>query len=168
MSLFEKFSELTRNYDKAKYDLAVFISDNQKQILIDVSKELKEINGMNKVVIKGYTPCFNDGDACTHSSSVYFNQRYDFGELAEDDSISGLAEFLGAPEEFIYGEDDLYNWEDLNSVNTYSAEDQDKINSLVSMLDDLIERIYDTDYIVFIDLTTDEPTISYQSYDCGY
>ena len=167
MTNLETYIQLKADVARANYELGSFVSDKKKELIMDIAKELKSIPGMNKIIIKGYTPGFNDGDACVHSSEVYYNKRYDFSELAEYE-ISGLAEFLGAPEEFVYEEEGLYNWDEINSVNTYAEEDSDKIKKFANLLDDLIESIYDTDYIVFIDLTTDEPTIKHDYYDCGY
>lgn len=167
MTNLETFIQLQSEVTRTTNELYAFLRDKKKDLILDIAKELKAIPGMNKIIIKGYTPGFNDGDACTHSSEVYYNKRYDFGEIAEY-GIYGLAEFLGAPEEFVDEEDELYNWDEINNVNTYDDADEGKVKQFISLLDDLIEKTYYTDYIVYIDLTTDEPTITHEDYDCGY
>ncbi len=164
MTNLETYIALKAEVSRTTRELYAFLRDNQNDLTLDIAKELKAIPGMNKIIIKGYTPGFNDGDECTHSSQVYYDKRYDFSEIAEE-GIYGLEEFLGAPEEFI---DELYNWEEINNVNTYDDSYEGKINELTSLLDDIIEKTYFTDYIVYIDLTTDEPTITHEDYECGY
>lgn len=56
-TLFEQFKVLKDTTDKLK----------------SVVNELNEINGFNKLIIKGYTPRFNDGDVCEHTSDVYYS-----------------------------------------------------------------------------------------------
>lgn len=164
MNNIEKYVELHNEVTRASDELHKFISDNKSTLIIDLAKEMKKIPGLNKIIVKGYTPGFNDGDPCTHSSEVYFNKRWHFSELSEY-GISNLSSFLGAPEEY---EDELHEWEGLDSVNTYSDEDEEKVEEFISMLDDLIERLYYTDYIVYIDLTGDDPVIDSEDYYCGY
>ena len=167
MTNLETFIQLKAEIDRTANELHVFIRDKKKDLIMDIAKGLKEIPGMNKIIVKGYTPRFNDGDACTHSSEVYYNKGYDFQELAEYE-IYGLAEFLGAPEEFVDEEEELYNWDEISNVNTYDDADQSRINELTTLLDYILEEVYYTDYIVYIDLTQDEPVIKHEDYDCGY
>lgn len=166
MTNLEILIQLKAEVSRTNNELYTFISDKKKDLIMDIARELKAIPGMNKIIVKGYTPRFNDGDECTHSSAVYYNKRYDFGEIAEEE-IYGLAEFLGVPEEFLE-EDELYNWDEISNINTYDDADSNKIGELISLLDDMIETTYYSDYIVFIDLTTDEPTIKTEDYDCGH
>jgi len=166
---FEQFKELSAASSKARQDLYVFIRDNKKDILTDILTELKSVVGLNKIIIKGYTPGFNDGDACTHSSETYYSctQRSkwnDFSDLSEYEI--GIAYFLSNGE--VEDDEELREWEGFDEINTYSVEDNEKVDSLVEYLDELIEEIYHTDYIVYVDLTGDKPTIEHDYYDCGH
>lgn len=166
---FEQFKVLKDKSDKAAQELHVFISDNKKNILNNIAAELKKVQGLNKIIIKGYTPGFNDGDACTHSSETYYSctQRSkwnDFGELSQYGI--GIAYFLSNGE--VDDDEELYDWEGINEINTYSVEDNEKVDELVDHLDYLIEEIYHTDYIVYIDFTGDELKIEHEYYDCGH
>lgn len=164
MNNLETLIKLKAEQEKIANKLYSFVAEKRYELIVDIAKALKSIKGMNKLIVKGYTPRFNDGDACTHNSEVYFNKLYDFQEIAEYD-IYGLEEFLGIPDEFT---EEPWEWEEIRNINTYNDEDEDKINELASLLDYIIEETYITDYIVFVDLTTDEPTVNYRSYDCGY
>lgn len=164
MTNLETYIHLSNEVNSAKLELSSFINGKQFDIMLEIAKKLKTFHGMNKMIIKGYTPGFNDGDACVHNSYAYFNKRYDFSEIAQDD-VPELAKFLNVPEDF---EDEIWEWSDINSINDYEDSDEDEINDLANLLNELIENIYGTDYIVFIDLTTDEPTITHHDYYCGY
>lgn len=166
MTHLETFIQLQAEVERTTKELYSFLNEKHHVLIIDIANELKSIPGMNKIIIKGYTPSFNDGDACSHRSAVYYNKRYDFAEIAEE-QVYGLAEFLNAPEEFVE-EEELYNWEEINNVNTYNDSDEGKVSKLANLLEEVIEKIHHTDYIVFIDLTKDEPTITHEDYDCGF
>ena len=169
MNLFEKFKVLKEVSDDASFNLDKFTQDNKKELINVVANELKQIPGINKIIIKGYTPGFNDGDACTHSSEPYYSctqrsQWNDFSELAEYGI--GIAYFLSNGE--IEDDEDLHEWDGFDSINTYAVEDEDKVSELVGYLEYLIEETYYTNYIVYIDLTGDEPTVDQEEYYCGY
>lgn len=164
MSLLEEFKNKKLASESAEKELATFVNQHSKALLTHVCKELKSINGMNKLVLKGYTPRFNDGDSCTHSSCTYYNKRYDFQEIAEDDTYD-FAEFIGIPDDF---EGEPYEWGGLKNVNTYDDADYSTIRYYVQLADYLAGQIYDTNYIVYIDFTEDEPTLIDHEYDCGH
>lgn len=168
-TLFEQYKVLKDTAYKAESELGNFIHLHKKDLLKTVVDELKTVEGFNKLIIKGYTPGFNDGDACTHSSEPYYSctQRSkwnDFSELSEYGI--GIAYFLTDGE--IEEDEELRDWDGFDIINTYSVEDNEKVDYLVSQIDYLIEEIYHTDYIVYIDLTGDEPKIDHEYYDCGH
>lgn len=165
MSLFEQFEELKAKSDAAERELDSFLSNNKKQLLKDVAAQLKAIPGMSKLVIYGYTPGFNDGDACTHSSYSWYTDR-GFREFAEYDEWSYLS-FMGVPDE-IAESGEAYDWDGFDGVNTYSDEDTPTVNRLVNILEYLIDEIYYTDYMVMFDFSTEETTIKHEDYDCGH
>lgn len=166
MNNIEKYVELHKEVIKMANELDQFISANKHTLIKDLAQEMKKIPGLNKIIVTGYTPGFNDGDPCVHCSTVYYNKTWHFGEFSEYGI--DISEFLGAPEEYQDGEEELCDWEDINNVNTYSDEDSEKVDLYMEMLDDLIERIHYTDYLVYIDLTSDEPTVKVEDYECGY
>lgn len=165
MTLFEQFQDLKTKSDNAENELSKFLSANKRAILKDVAAQLKAIPGMNKLVIYGYTPGFNDGDACTHSSDCLFRD-YHFSEFAEYEEYSYFS-FMNMPEE-IQESGEPWNWEGFENVNTYSDDDEPKVRELVQLLDYLVEQIEYTDYLVMFDFTTEETTITFEEYDCGH
>lgn len=165
MSLFEQFEELKSKSDAAKRELDSFLNNNKHQLLKDVAAQLKSIPGMSKLVIYGYTPGFNDGDACTHSGESWYTDR-GFQEFAEYDVYAYLS-FMGVPDE-ISESGEAYDWEGFEGVNTYSDEDTPTVNNLVDMLEYLVEEIYYTDYMVMFDFSTEETNIVHEDYDCGH
>ena len=141
----------------------------KKELLQSVLTELKRVEGFNKLIIKGYTPGFNNGDACTHSSEPYYSctQRSrwnDFSELSEYGI--GIAYFLSNGE--VEDDEELCEWEGFDLINTYSPDENEKVDGLVGYVDYLIEEIYHTNYIVYIDLTGEEPKVDHDYYDCGH
>lgn len=165
MTLFEQFQELKTKSDAAKCDLSNFLSTNKRQILKDVAAQLKAIPGMNKLVIYGYTPGFNDGDACTHSSECLFRD-YHFQEFAEQEDYS-FFRMMNVPEE-VQDEGEPWNWEGFENVNTYSDADEPKVRELIQLLDYLVEQIEYTNYLALFDFTTEETDITFEEYDCGH
>lgn len=165
MTLFEQFQDLKTKSEEAKNNLSNFLNTNKRQILKDVAAQLKAIPGMNKLVIYGYTPRFNDGDACTHSSECLFRD-YHFQEFAEQEDYS-FFRMMNVPEE-IRETDELWEWEGFENVNTYSDDDEPKVRELIKLLDYLIERIEYTDYLVMFDFTKEETDITFGEYDCGH
>lgn len=167
-TLFEQFKNLKDISDTANSTLSDFINTNKNELLRSVVADLSKIEGFNKLIVKGYTPGFNDGDACTHSSEAFYactQKRYnDFGELSEYGI--GIAYFLSGIDDL--EDDELRDWEGFDSINTYSMEDSERVEKLVNYIDYLIEEIYYTNYIVYIDCTNEEPTITYDEYWCGY
>jgi hypothetical protein len=166
--MFEQFKILKDVSDDAAYTLSRFVSEHKNDLLKSVVDELAKIEGFNKLIIKGYTPGFNDGDACTHSSETYYactQKSYnDFGELSEYEI--GISYFLTCDDDL--QDEDLRDWEGFDSINTYSMEDSERVDYLVKYIDYLIEEIHYTNYIVYIDFTGDEPTIDAEEYYCGY
>ncbi len=167
-TLFEQFKVLKNAAEAAENNLNSFLADKKRDLLKSVVDELNQIEGFNKLIVKGYTPGFNDGDACTHSSDTYYQctQRHynEFGELSEYGI--GIAYFLSNGE--VEEDEELYEWDGIDLVNTYSEEDEEKVDYLVSLVDYLIEEIMFTNYIGYIDLSGDEPTIELEEYYCGY
>jgi hypothetical protein len=167
-TLFEQFKTLKDASDASAYDLRKFVDTNKRELLKSLVDELAKIEGFNKLIIKGYTPGFNDGDACTHSSDTYYvctQKRYnDFGELSEYGI--GISYFLTGDDEI--EDEDLRDWEGFDSINTYSEEDSESVDYLVGYIDYLVEEIHYTNYIVYVDLTGDEPKITEDDYYCGY
>lgn len=136
-----------------------YLSDNIDRIIEDGLIKLKKFDGLNKIIIIGYTPSFNDGDPCEHWSTPYYDD--DLYEIADDNQ-----EFLGLPENLEY--DEYEDYLDENPINIINQENSDEIRFIIGHLEDLLEEQNDTNFKVYIDLTGEEPTIEVQHYYCGY
>lgn len=113
-----------------------------------------EHKNLDMVLVYGYTPGFNDGDPCTHTQystldGDEINDTVDLWDMLEVEDETG---------------DEL---EEINSK--LSREESQKIEYKIDAVDDLLERIYDTNFYLFairkedgsVELTTGD-------YDCGY
>ena len=139
--------------------------------------------------VRGYTPGFNDGELCTHSSYIM-----DYNEFAE--------EYGGDPEGVCQRLDIEYDEDTISDICVYDLpinvayeESKDALNKAhqskfdpesyeskyskhpsvisfnydINMLSPLIERIYDTDYEIIFKLQADGTyTLNKEEYCCGY
>lgn len=134
--------------------------------LSEIFKELFDKHqGLRKIVYQGYTPSFNDGEPCEHSSqgsvcNVYW-RTYSFGPyLSGDDLAEQYEDFfeLDSDKETQHIEHSNIACVDL------SAAEQD-----VNALTEVIDIVYGTNYQVLITLEDDgSVTIESDEYDCGY
>lgn len=154
------------------------VRDNGKEGLKELAKEVFDgVEGLKKFVIVGYTPSFNDGEPCTHSSfygfgnyqwteryskngEYYLNsdelgEREDFEEFLELEEFSSYAETTDPTTPIVYA----------NS----GVKDADKAHHLIGKLDDVCEMLFDTNYAVYFTLNEDGSVdVEQDDYDCGY
>lgn len=112
---------------------------------------------LDMVLVYGYTPSFNDGDPCSHSQYSIFvgdeiNDTVDLWDLLEIDV------------------DDEDNEDSLENINSkLSSTEAQKIERKIDAIDDLLERVYDTDFYVLARRLEDGTIdIDFGDYDCGY
>lgn len=134
---------------------------------------------------KGYTPGFNDGEPCTHSA--YWVDFNEFAESYEGD-CEGLCEAIGfeLPEGEDFDDVEVYDLPvnvayetDKNKLrDEYLArtgerygyhEDIRAFDCELSMLDDIIDNAYHTDFLIVFKRGEDGLyTLTHQDYECGY
>lgn len=68
-----KLEVLRRNVLEARAEIEALRRRTLDKVFCEF---LNENSDIKVVVIKGHTPYFNDGDVCSHSQDVYFNQEY--------------------------------------------------------------------------------------------
>lgn len=115
-----------------------------------------ENKNLDVVLINGYTPSFNDGDPCSHTQYCTFdtdeiNDTFDFYDHfcdEDEDDVDEKVEKLNA-----------------NLSNTESYDIERKMDGI----EDLLERVYDTDFYICI-LRNEDGSIEINTgdYDCGY
>jgi hypothetical protein len=94
---------------------------------------------LDSVVLRGYTPGFNDGDPCYHHDC----------------------------EPIVNGDDpDDYDAEE--SKSNLSEADTKAVYEILGMMQDAVRDIYDTNFEVTVTRTPDGVTINQDHYDCGY
>ena len=120
---------------------------------------------LNQIIIKGYTPSFNDGDPCTHSQmDPYINGTDEYGDRDDDDSDGDEEE--SDKEEDSDGEAD--NDEAAPEPLELTNEDRELVSSEMNTLADMFESVLGTNWKLTIERQKDG-TISWEQedYDCG-
>lgn len=96
------------------------------------------------IKVQGYTPGFNDGDACEHSQCEPY--------------LNGRGEYSGDNDEEIVGK-----------YEALSDADYDNVCSIISGLDDVFEATFGTNWEITIERQQDGYiTWKNEDYDCGY
>lgn len=139
------------HYKKIIDELA--LSDKEtKTLLQEGLLDLKNRYPMlDRFAVRGYTPSFNDGDACTFSLEIFIN-NLDELDILEDD------------------EDDEEEVEVIDYNADMSRNDARACDAFITKyLSTLIEKKYVDDFqIVFTYTSTGEVSIDVEDYDCGY
>ena len=158
MSKFEQFKEVKQQYEDFRKSVTT-------KFLKEVIKELGEKHGDFAIIIKGYTPSFNDGEPCEHSSNyslcvgyrkssycetLWFN--YDDCEATEDDSY---IEFLEI------------NTESMTSINSKFEGSAEFLGDM-SLLEDIVSEALYTNYEVKIKYKGGDTVFEQDDYECGY
>lgn len=140
--------------------------------LQELGKEVfDQVEGLKKFVIVGYTPVFNDGEPCYHSSFYGFG-NYSYGEHWRDKGSY-----------YVSGDEvaDHENWEEFFEIDEFptypepivyansGVKDSDLAFKLIGQLDDVCEMLFNTNYEVRFTLNEDgSVTVDQDDYDCGY
>ena len=130
----------------------------------------EEFPNLNRVVVQGYTPGFNDGDPCTHSQQTYVSVSdfSDFHESDEEDSpveyVSGLSENYRECYRLKEGADGFPFNTDL------TAEELEQVRTAFDAFGEAIEDLYTTDFTLTWKRSNDDGkvTFAHDHYECGY
>lgn len=111
---------------------------------------------LDVVLVCGYTPGFNDGDPCSHTQYTTF----------DGDEINDTVDLW---DKFSDLEEDEFE-EKIEKINSnLSSAEAKKVDDKVDAVDDLLERVYGTDwYIVAFREDDGSITVTDGDYDCGY
>lgn len=144
--------------------------NSAKQYLPDVFKEFFDKHkGMRKIRFVGYTPSFNDGDPCYHSSDfavgLYSRQPKTYRESGfyiESDDYSEDCEFFDL--ELDDDDDKIVSFANDGFKGDVEAMGQD-----MQSIEQIVELLYNTDYDVRVTLEDDGSIeVDHDGYDCGY
>lgn len=154
---FEKFKTIREEY-------VAYMKTLNDDFIKQVIQELKTKYGDFAIVVRGYTPTWNDGDSCEHhydysicngafasesgcqyfyNDELYADEYEDYAELLEIDTVN------------------------MTSINSQYA-DNPTFSTDMRSLSELIDEIYTTNYEVKIKVKGDELTFDHDYYDCGY
>lgn len=153
---------LLKQYEQVNKELNKQIKENGNEFIEALFQEIfDQHEGLNFVLIRGYTPGFNDGEPCTHSQET----------------------FVGSGWYASYRERDVYDFEDYELYEEFGVEDEDEpskhINSACTTLkeakaqieayDEIIERVFITNFDLKITKGEDgKVKVVEDDYYCGY
>ena len=148
--------ELINQYRELQKKVREQIKTEGSNIAKEVFKEVFEKHpGLTYIVIRGYTPEFNDGEPCVHGQEVLFGYKW----VGKQESFD-FADY-DLEEEFCF---DLETRTHCNSAcNTLND-----VSTTLSDLEELLKEIYDTNFELKIRYSQGNVDINYDSYDCGY
>jgi hypothetical protein len=135
------------------------------------------------IVIKGYTPGFNDGEPCEHSADFYVNvEQIMDNDLHEDGDLG-----FELPEEILDGiqTDDAWNsttrtYEEIPEAaehnralcrahgHVYSPPGEEVMKAISALIFETAEEDYNTDYYITYVLKDGKFEVTNGDYDCGY
>ena len=168
-SAVEMAAEITRMAEEQKATRATFFTQFTARIF-------DEFPGLNRVVVQGHTPGFNDGDPCTHSQETYVSIK-GFAELdeeAEDENGVSAFHYISSDEN-----PDL-SWDDRYILNEgvdgflfngdLTPEQAQQVKAAFDAFGEAIEDLYTTDFtLTWLRNREDgKVTFSHDHYDCGY
>ena len=168
MSKLQTILDLQKQRDEFERNLR----ETAKTGLSDIFKEVfNKHQGLKAIVFQGYTPSFNDGEPCEHSSYVsvgqahYQNSWRNDGTfwLSSNDDIDGYECY----EDFFEVEYDK-EARTFSSINS-SCQTLKQAYEELSSLTEIVDMVYDTNFEVYIKLEDDgSVSITDNYYDCGY
>lgn len=150
--------------------IAEFEAELRKSAETNLAEIFKELfdkhQGLRKIVYQGYTPRFNDGEPCEHSSqgSVCNVRWYEYRDgrrwLTGDDLAEQYADFFE-----LDSDKETQHIEHVNIACVDLSAAENDVNALT----EIIDIVYGTNYQVLITLEDDgSVTIKSDKYDCGY
>lgn len=140
----------TSSKTMAQIDIAVAAMDEAKKIYQETCGKLfksylqeifQEHPKLDIIWIIGWTPGFNDGDVCRHSTEFCISEG-DIGDQGKD--IEELREALGI------GLDEKGEWIEDYPINDLSKDDLSSIRQNLWKFDDYLQARYDTDFQITI------------------
>jgi len=115
---------------------------------------------LEHIFVLGYTPEWNDGEECTHSSEVFISKDAPHVWDTVDEYVERL-----------YWRDEeecppAYK----TSNQNLSIKDVQKIEDILreAKFEDVLEVVYETNFNIVIDFTGETVQITVKEYDCGH
>lgn len=155
--------ELLKQYEEVNAELNKQIKDNGKEFIQQLFQDVFDKHeGLNMVGIVGWTMSFNDGEACYHQQYTYT------GEMCESWRKDGAFHPDFEDESGGFAEDFEYDEDDNTHLNSSCATLGEAKAELVKY-DEIIERVFDTNFKIVVTRKEDGSVEVYQDYyECGY
>lgn len=169
--------QLVENFKKTQAEMMAKLKQDGKAELAIVFKDVFEKHpGLKGFAFVGSTPGFNDGDPCTHTGYSYVgNFHTDTSKWHNNGAPYYTADYVdergsGELEGFFVDEDvDLDDTAAPLDFLNKDCKTIDKAAIEVAKLEDIVEFVYDTNYLIKVSLASDGSVfVEYDDYDCGY
>lgn len=159
--------ELLKTFEEVNKELNAQIAANGKEFIKSVFQEIfDQHKGLKLIKIIGWTPGFNDGEPCTHSQETVVGKSHTW-TYRGDPHIS-----YDFGDREMYEEFDVEFAEDGDTVLSHinsDCETLDAVASQVVVYEELVERVFDTNFDIEFRLEEDgSVSVSVDDYDCGY
>lgn len=138
--------EILAFYNQCAKDIHEIEQRRNSSLQGDLGALFVAFPALDSVVLRGYTPGFNDGDPCYHHTCEPIVNGRDPDEYDDEDEEEGAEPV----------------------PSKLSKEDEEAIRVILSGMDDAVHDIYDTNYEVTVTRTADGITLANDHYDCGY
>lgn len=157
-------------YNNLSNELIAFGRSNTNDILCGAFLKAKEqLPNLDAVIVKGWTPGFNDGDPCTFSMVVSAAELVD--HLDDETTEKLFGEFHGKTVADFDDENEYtdYVFDNINEGISYRNE-QPVMQSTFYAIGELLRRTYGEDGFQLIIKQEDNGNIvvDYSYYECGY
>lgn len=131
-----------------------------EELKYDCTELKAQFPALEHIFVLGYTPEWNDGEECTHSSEVFISKDAPRVWDTVDEYVERL-----------YWRDEeecppAYK----TSNQNLSVEDAQKIKDILraAKFEDGLEVVYETNFNIVIDFTGDTVQVTVEDYDCGH
>jgi hypothetical protein len=138
------------------FDRLLEIKEEKKRIVnlglaVILEPKAKDIKGTHYIYVQGYTPGFNDGDPCVHTSYSYTGEELKEMIEWENGYNSQVVDFLRPH---------------LESINNVEEEGIDL--NILDVIELVAEEEYCTDYQVLVIIKDGVVKVEKADYECGY
>lgn len=147
---------LLKQYEQVNKELNKQIKENGNEFVEALFQEIfDQHEGLNFVLIRGYTPGFNDGEPCTHSQNTFVGAN-DYGRYLDFEDYELYEEF-GVEE----GETENHVNKDCKTLKEAKAQ--------IEAYDEILERVFVTNFDLKITKGEDgKVKVVADDYWCGY
>ncbi|MNE50920.1 hypothetical protein D3C80_1455190 [compost metagenome] len=138
---------LLQRYEQVNAELSAALTENGKEFIQSLFADIFQRHpGVNRMCVMGWTPYFNDGDACTHSSEFFtgVTGQYSGRTYFDFDDYSEACEFMTNG----LNEDDNEENELGLTPNTTDNKVLKSAKSALAAYDEIFTRQFETNFVI--------------------